>query len=256
LLIKPFSFYQACRVAVPEILSAILEELAKIERERTHVGEEREKEKEGDNENENEREKEKEKGKEKEKENEKTDEGDENFSLDVNARDKLGHTALHCIEGSIECAQLLLQLPSIELDVLDGQGQTPLHVAALKGYLRTVEALLERGADPNGRFDPKLNASTPLTLACLQQHVRIVETLLKHGADYQLQGSPPGEPFSQSLLTSYPLAIACEVKYSHQAIYLFSLLFIHLFYFRKRVLICLKHSLLRDRTLPWNLLSG
>ncbi|CAH1238051.1 BARD1 [Branchiostoma lanceolatum] len=59
------------------------------------------------------------------------------------------------------------------------RGETPLHLAAIKGDAETVLKLLQEGADPNVRD----NAGwTPLHEASNHGHTRVAEVLLDHGA--------------------------------------------------------------------------
>jgi len=55
-------------------------------------------------------------------------------------------------------------------------GRTALHEAIKAGHLGTVQALLDRGADVNGRFPP-------LVEAVVDEQPRIVQLLLERGAD-------------------------------------------------------------------------
>lgn len=62
----------------------------------------------------------------------------------------------------------------------DEQGRTPLHWAAYANQKRVVEALLAHGADP----DPAdANGQTPLHLAALSGHDEVVGMLLEAGAE-------------------------------------------------------------------------
>ncbi|XP_021435291.2 BRCA1-associated RING domain protein 1 isoform X1 [Oncorhynchus mykiss] len=58
------------------------------------------------------------------------------------------------------------------------KGETPLHLAAIKGDVETVKELLDQGADPN----LKDNAGwTPLHEACNLGHLGVVEVLVERG---------------------------------------------------------------------------
>jgi len=64
------------------------------------------------------------------------------------------------------------------------QRSTPLQIAAIKGFVRIVEVLLEAGADVNARAS---NGETALAFAVTLQNSPIVNILLKAGADRNAQ---------------------------------------------------------------------
>ncbi|KAH8676434.1 ankyrin repeat-containing domain protein, partial [Tricladium varicosporioides] len=61
-----------------------------------------------------------------------------------------GRSALHLAarNGNIENLRALLADKRIDMNLQDGQGQTPLHKAAKKGHLNCVKALVDAGVDP------------------------------------------------------------------------------------------------------------
>ena len=69
---------------------------------------------------------------------------------------------------------------SIRFDSRAGDGDTPLHVAALWGDRHAVRMLLDAGADVNAKGDM---GCTPLYFAVMNHHVDVAETLLAHGAN-------------------------------------------------------------------------
>ncbi|XP_074932474.1 NF-kappa-B inhibitor beta [Phalacrocorax aristotelis] len=105
-----------------------------------------------------------------------------------------GHTALHlaCREGRRSCARHLLGPPRsppapcdeevrAQLDSVNYDGYTPLHVAVLRKDLEMVELLLSAGADLN-KAEPSCGRS-PLHLAVEAQSPEVAECLLRAGAD-------------------------------------------------------------------------
>lgn len=66
-----------------------------------------------------------------------------------------------------------------KVDSYDNKAQTPLHIAAIYGYIETAMILLQRRANPNARC--KLG-KTPLHLAAEHGHEDMVELLLQFGA--------------------------------------------------------------------------
>ena len=87
-------------------------------------------------------------------------------------------------QGSEEALDLLLQHPSIALDIPDKSGQTPLLLAADAGHTKSVRMLLDKGAslkhaDNEGR--------TALSLAAAKGHKVVVKLLLKNGAAINAQ---------------------------------------------------------------------
>lgn len=73
------------------------------------------------------------------------------------------------------------------------QGETPLHLACLKGLTELVEVLLDKGANPNSQTHTPstghlgleeettpVSQQTPLHLALVNNHSSIVELFLQH----------------------------------------------------------------------------
>ncbi|XP_041056011.1 BRCA1-associated RING domain protein 1 [Carcharodon carcharias] len=76
------------------------------------------------------------------------------------------------------------------------KGETPLHVASIKGDITTVEQLLENGANPNIKDHA---GWTPLHEACNHGHVEIVELLLKFGVLLNTPGYQNDSPLHDAV---------------------------------------------------------
>ncbi|XP_028249577.1 BRCA1-associated RING domain protein 1 isoform X2 [Parambassis ranga] len=76
------------------------------------------------------------------------------------------------------------------------KGETPLHLAAIKGDLEAVRELLDQGADPN----LKDNAGwTPLHEACNLGHLAVVEVLISKGALLNTPGYENDSPLHDAV---------------------------------------------------------
>uniref|UniRef100_UPI003AAEA125 BRCA1-associated RING domain protein 1 n=1 Tax=Centroberyx gerrardi TaxID=166262 RepID=UPI003AAEA125 len=84
------------------------------------------------------------------------------------------------------------------------KGETPLHLAAIKGDVETAKELLDQGADPN----LKDNAGwTPLHEACNLGHQAVVEVLVLRGALLNTPGYENDSPLHDAVRNGH-LAIA------------------------------------------------
>ena len=66
---------------------------------------------------------------------------------------------------------------SINPNIQDVDGSTPLHIATRYGHPDVVELLLEYGADPNVKDN---KGKTPLHIAAINNHVEVAKLLLEH----------------------------------------------------------------------------
>ncbi|MEW9905858.1 MAG: ankyrin repeat domain-containing protein [Candidatus Symbiodolus clandestinus] len=106
--------------------------------------------------------------------------------------------AIH--KDSLEAVYALIDR-SVESNLKNILGETPLLIAAKFGSLELVELLLEKGADVNLRNS---NQETPLFIAAKFGKEKIVELLIKNGADITLKNNR-GET---------PLFLAIQFKYT------------------------------------------
>ncbi|KAL2162477.1 hypothetical protein VTH06DRAFT_7391 [Thermothelomyces fergusii] len=81
-----------------------------------------------------------------------------------------------CKNGQLELIPILLQSKILEIDDTDVQGTTAVHEAAISGFNKCVEVLLEHGADPD--IVDKLNR-TALHSAARKGHTETVRVLLR-----------------------------------------------------------------------------
>ena len=78
-----------------------------------------------------------------------------------------------CTYGSTRCLELLIKA-NARLDVLDTDGNTPLHLAGLDGAQMCAETLLRAHLDPN---QPNDSQETPLMLAISRDHHQLADYL-------------------------------------------------------------------------------
>jgi len=79
-------------------------------------------------------------------------------------------------EPSLSAAEALMQHPQTDVNRLNGVGESPLMMAALKGQLGWCRRLIERGADINK------TGWTPLHYAATSGSTEIIALLLEHHA--------------------------------------------------------------------------
>ncbi|KAL6100669.1 bard1 [Pungitius sinensis] len=84
------------------------------------------------------------------------------------------------------------------------KGETPLHLAAIKGDVEAVNTLLDQGADPN----LKDNAGwTPLHEACNLGHLVVVEVLVSRGALLNTPGYENDSPLHDAVRNGHPAIV-------------------------------------------------
>lgn len=112
--------------------------------------------------------------------------------VDVNAAEPDGMTALHwaALTDNIELGTVLLHAgANIRAKTRLG-GYTPLLMASKNGNVRSIEMLLDGGADPNAST---VNGSTPLMLAAASGRADAVTRLLDRGADINAREAAKGQ---------------------------------------------------------------
>ena len=98
--------------------------------------------------------------------------------FDANTTDPKGQNGLFLAlkEPSPKVVQVLLDWPKTDVNQLNGQGESILMLAALKGQIELVEKLIKKGADVNK------TGWTPLHYASSGGHVALIGLMLENSA--------------------------------------------------------------------------
>ena len=140
----------------------------------------------------------------------------ENENIDLYQLDKDQCNILHyaCYNNQLSVIQYILSyinnnnnsLSSITFDTHDKNGNTPLHIAASRGYSECIRVLILMGSSKIDAFD-NLNR-TPLHIAIQNKHIECAEVLVQLGANIN--------SIDNQLRT--PLHYACIVDLQQSAI--------------------------------------
>lgn len=105
---------------------------------------------------------------------------------DVNAADFSGNTALHyaCEEGYDDLVKFLLACDDVSTDVTATMDWTPLHCAASKGRVETIQALAKKGCQVHLAAR---DGNTALHMAAMGGHCEVVKLLVELGCDTRLR---------------------------------------------------------------------
>ncbi|KAI3097122.1 hypothetical protein CBS147333_9396 [Penicillium roqueforti] len=123
---------------------------------------------------------------------------------DVNAVDGQRRTALHLAasNGHREAAELLLSQKSIDLAALDQTNGTPLHAAAMGGHLAVVDLLLHQNAPVNCKDNYR---NTPLWYSTSSHRDDVTERLLTEN-DVDINTVGGGGRYDEPSTSLYHLA--------------------------------------------------
>lgn len=128
----------------------------------------------------------------------------------VNQQDRTGRTGLSyaCTDGQMSILQLIADIPGLDTNLPDNEGNSPLMLASQAGHAEVVAFLLEKFRNGLGVDQRNIFGLTALMKASLQGRSRCVKLLLNSGASPNLRD--PGRRFS-------PLEWArfCEIGRAH-----------------------------------------
>jgi hypothetical protein len=110
------------------------------------------------------------------------------MAKDVNEKTPLFYA---CEAGKTEVAGILadkmIAMDTKTIDIVDFDGNTPLHSAALNGFIEIVKLLVQKGADMNRR---NVIGESPYNLAVYENKKDVADFLLSEGASASPQKMP------------------------------------------------------------------
>jgi ankyrin repeat protein len=117
---------------------------------------------------------------------------------DVNVTDELGETPLHiaAVRGYLQAASMLIA-KGANVNAGDVRGLTPIHAAAWAGNNEIVEMLIDKGADINARDEDSV---TPLHAAALAGRNETVALLIARGANVNVKNDEGMTPLHAAAL--------------------------------------------------------
>eukprot|EP00667_Euglena_gracilis_P026284 EG_transcript_31488 len=94
---------------------------------------------------------------------------------------------MHAVaQGDVEQAQALIVEGGADVNAINTIGETPCHIAAMRGSTAMLEVLLAYRADPNVNCKREFGGATPIMQATKAGHIQVVEVLLRYNADGNL----------------------------------------------------------------------
>ena len=123
--------------------------------------------------------------------------------FDVNTLDPQGqHGLIVAIrEPSPKVADLMIETPKVNLNLLNRSGESPLMLAALNGQLEIVAKLVKKGADVNK------TGWTPLHYAATNGHVEVIKLLLENHAYIDAESPNGSTPLMMASMYGSPQAV-------------------------------------------------
>ena len=114
----------------------------------------------------------------------------------MNDPDGYERAALHyAAERDVFCVELLLE-NGADINIGDGNNDTPLHWATFKNNIDCVKFLLQSGA----KVDPvDYRNDTPLAWAARKGHIEIITILLQYNADVHIEDVNSRTPLDKSV---------------------------------------------------------
>jgi ankyrin repeat protein len=123
--------------------------------------------------------------------------------FDANTPDPKGQHGLYLALGepSLKAAQVLISWPKTDVNRLNAKGESPLMLAALKGYQDLAEQLIKRGADVNK------TGWTALHYAASSGHLGIISLLIEHSAYIDAESPNGTTPLMMAAMYGTPAAV-------------------------------------------------
>ena len=114
---------------------------------------------------------------------------------------KLNGLYIALMEPSLNVAQVLVAWPKTDVNKLNPKGESPLMMAALKGYPKLARQLIEKGADVNK------TGWSPLHYAATSGQLPVISLLLENSAYIDAESPNGTTPLMMAAMYGTPAAV-------------------------------------------------